>query len=683
MANRLARESSPYLLQHKDNPVDWYPWGEEAFRKAREEDKPILLSVGYSACHWCHVMERESFEDDATAAFMNEHFVNVKVDREERPDVDSLYMSAVQAMTGSGGWPMTVFLTPEGAPFYAGTYFPREPRGGMPGFLQVLASVADAYENRREEVLRSAGSVRDYLRRSVEAAMPEGTPGVSLLERAGEELTSEIDRRLGGFGGAPKFPQPMNLEFLLRYHLRTGSEEALSGVELTLEAMARGGIYDQLGGGFHRYSVDARWLVPHFEKMLYDNALLSRLYLDAYRLTGRDLYRRVAGETLDYVAREMTSPEGGFYSSEDADSEGEEGRFYVWSVREIRDALPPREARLAEVYWGVSERGNFEGKNILHVPRPPEEVARELGISPEELGRRVEEIREKLLAARGRRVRPGRDEKILVAWNGLMLRSFALASMVSGREDYLEIARRNAAFLLEKTRPDGRLRRSYKDGRAGEVPGYLEDYACLVEGLLALHEATLEPRWLVEARDLAEEMVALFWEEDEGRFYDAHAGHQELIARPRDLYDDATPSGNSVATGVLLELSLLLDRPDYREKAEKVLSSTSGAMEKVPGAFGWLLSVLDFYLAGPYEVAVIGEPGAEDTRELLRAMGSRYLPHRVVAGRSPRDERAAALSPLLEGREARGGRATAYVCRNYACQSPTTDPDELLRQLGG
>ena len=458
MANRLVNETSPYLLQHKDNPVDWYPWGEEALKRAREEDKPVLLSVGYSACHWCHVMERESFEDDETARMMNENFVNIKVDREERPDIDSIYMAAVQALTRHGGWPMTVFLTPDGAPFYGGTYFPPIPSRGMPSFQQLLLSVVDAYENRREEVLQNAQAVRDYLQASTAAVIPEAeTSGTELLDRAAGVLLSQLDRRFGGFGGAPKFPQAMNLEVLLRHHHRTGERSALDGVELTCRQMANGGIYDQLGGGFSRYSVDGYWLVPHFEKMLYDNALLSRLYLETYQATGDAFYRRIAEETLDYVLRDMTSEAGGFYSAEDADSEGEEGKFYVWTPEELEADLDPDEARLAARYWDVTERGNFEGKNILHVARPPEAVADEFGVSPEELWARIAGIRAKLFAVREERVRPGRDEKILAAWNGLMLRSFALAARVTGREDYREAAIENATFIVEKLIEDGRI----------------------------------------------------------------------------------------------------------------------------------------------------------------------------------------------------------------------------------
>ena len=681
MANRLAQETSPYLLQHKDNPVDWYPWGEEALKKARAEDKPILLSVGYSACHWCHVMERESFEDEATAALMNEHFVNIKVDREERPDVDSIYMSAVQAMTRHGGWPMTVFMTPDGAPFYGGTYFPPVPSRGMPSFKQLLLSLADAYTNRREEVLTSAENVREFLRESSTASLPRSEVSEGLLTHAASVLSGQIDSRFGGFGGAPKFPQTMNLEVLLRHYKRTGDRAALSGVELTCRQMANGGIYDQLGGGFARYSVDEYWLVPHFEKMLYDNALLARLYLEAYQATGDGFYRRIAEETLDYVMRDMTDPEGGFYSAEDADSEGVEGKFYVWTPEEIEGVLEPEDAKLAERYWDVTERGNFEGKNILNVPRPPEAVAAEFGLSTEELWRRISAIRQRLFAERENRVRPGRDEKVLAAWNGLMLRAFALAASITGREEYRRVAEKNASFLLEKLMVDGRLRRSYKDGQA-RFNGYLEDYACVADGLVALYEATFETRWLKEAGALADAVLDLFWEDAEGAFYDTAADHEELVTRPRDVYDNATPSGNSVAVDVFLKLSVLLDREDYRERAETVLENLSGGIARVPGGFGQLLSALDFYLSTPYEVAIIGEQEAPGTKVLLETVYSSYLPNKVVAGRSENDEEAARLVPLLADRPMRDGEPTAYVCVNYACQSPTTGPSELARQLG-
>jgi uncharacterized protein YyaL (SSP411 family) len=682
MANRLAKETSPYLLQHKDNPVDWYPWGEEALKRAREEDKPLLLSVGYSACHWCHVMERESFEDDETARMMNEHFVNVKVDREERPDIDSIYMAAVQALTRHGGWPMTVFLTPDGAPFYGGTYYPPNPSRGMPSFQQLLLSVVDAYENRREEVLQNAQAVSDYLQASTAAVMPEAeSAGTELLDRAAETLLSQLDRRFGGFGSAPKFPQAMNLEVLLRHYHRTEERSALDGVELTCRQMANGGIYDQLGGGFSRYSVDAYWLVPHFEKMLYDNALLSRLYLETYQATGDAFYRRIAEETLDYVLRDMTSEEGGFYSAEDADSEGEEGKFYVWTPDELEAILDPDEASLAARYWDVTERGNFEGKNILHVACPPEAVADEFGLSTEELWARIATIRAKLFAVREERVRPGRDEKILAAWNGLMLRSFALAARVTGREDYRKAAIKNATFIVEKLEEDGRIHRSYKDGRA-RFNGYLEDYAMVADGLVALYEATFETRWLVEADALLDAVSELFWDEEKRVFYDTPADHEELVTRPRDVYDNAAPSGTSVATEVLLKLALFLDRSDYRQRAEDVLEELAGGMEKVPSGFGRLLCALDLSISETREVAIVGDPEAPDTRDLLETVYSGYLPNKVVAGRGPDDEEAGGLIPLLAHRPAREGKATAYVCVHYACQTPTADPEELSRQLG-
>ena len=486
----------------------------------------------------------------------------------------------------------------------------------------------------------------------------------------------------GGFGGAPKFPQPMNLEVLLRHHRRTGDRGALAAVETTLRRMADGGIYDHLGGGFARYSVDAYWLVPHFEKMLYDNALLARIYLEAHQATGDPFHRRVAEETLDYVLRDMTSPEGGFYSAEDADSEGEEGKFYVWTPTEIEGVLDPDDARLALRFWDVTEGGNFEGKNILNVPRPLEVVADEFGISPEELWERIVGIREKLLAFRGERVRPGRDEKVLAAWNGLMLRAFALAARVTGREDYRGAARRNATFLLENMKTDGRLHRSHKDGRA-RFNGYLEDYAMVADGLVELYEATFETRWLAEADNLCDAMNELFWDEERGAFYDTPADHEELVTRPRDVYDNATPSGNSVAVEVMLRLALLLDRNDYRERAGEVLEEMGGGMEKIPSAFGRLIAALDFATSGTREIAIIGDPEAPDTRALIDVIYARYLPNKVIAGRAEDDAESAGLIPLLAQRPARDDKATAYVCEGYACQAPTTDPEELARQLDG
>ncbi len=677
--NRLARETSPYLLQHQYNPVDWYPWGEEAFARARAEDKPILLSVGYSACHWCHVMERESFEDPEIARLMNEHFVNVKVDREERPDVDAIYMQAVQSMTGHGGWPMTVFLTPEGVPFYGGTYFPPEDRHGLPGFPRVLQAVAEVYRARRAEAEAVGRQLLDHLRQAERVRPGADLLTRDLLDAAFRGLRAEFDPRHGGLGRAPKFPQPMIWDFLLRYWRRTGNPEALAMVERTLTRMARGGIYDQLGGGFHRYAVDGVWLVPHFEKMLYDNAQLALLYLHAWLATGTPEYRRVAVETLDYVVREMTDPEGGFYATQDADSEGEEGKFFLWTEGEIRGLLDPDEARAACLYWGVVDGPNFEGRHILHVAREPEEAARTLGLSAEALGALVAQARAKLFEARERRVRPGRDDKVLAGWNGLALRAFAEASRVLDRPDYRRVAERNAAFLLGALRRDGRLLRTWKAGQA-KLLGYLEDYAMVADGLLALHEATLERRWLEAAQELAEEMVRLFWDPEQEAFFDTGTDHEPLIVRPRSLFDSAVPCGTAVAADVLLRLAVLTGEAAYERRAVSAIRGVAPLLVRYPSGFGRFLAALDFHLGPAVEVAVLWPRGAAPPDRFLREVYARYLPTRVLTG-APEGESAA--GPLLAGRTTRGGQPTAYVCERYACQAPTTDPAELGRQLDG
>jgi uncharacterized protein YyaL (SSP411 family) len=680
-ANRLARETSPYLLQHAHNPVDWYPWGDEALRRARDEDRPILLSVGYSACHWCHVMERESFENDEVARLMNESFVNIKVDREERPDVDALYMTAVQQMTGRGGWPMTVFLMPDGTPFYGGTYFPPLPRHGLPAFSQILVAVADAYRERRDEVARSANELRLMLRQSMELRPPPSPLSPALLDAAYRGIASSFDRRHGGFGGAPKFPQPMVLDFLLRTWKRTGDEEALRMVVETLRAMARGGIYDQLGGGFHRYSVDARWLVPHFEKMLYDNALLARLYLHAWQATGDEELRRVAGEVLDYAVREMLSPEGGFYSAQDADSEGEEGRFYVWTPAEIDEALGPDDGPLFRAYFDVTAAGNFEGKNILHADRPAGEVAAELGVPASRLEDVVARGRETLYRVRAGRVWPGRDEKVLTAWNAMMLRSFAEAAAILDHPDYLQVARRCAAFLLGPLRADGRLLRSYRDGDA-RIDAFLEDHALLVDALVSLYEADFDPRWIAEARALAGEMVDRFWSEEDGMFFDAAGDGEPLVVRPRDINDSATPSGASAAATALLRLAALTGDESHERFAVRELENLSGLLERVPQGFGAMLSAVDRYLATAREVAIVGRPDAGDTRALLDVVRARYLPNTTVALRDPdRPEDPARDLPLLVDRPMVEGRAAAYVCERFACRRPVTTPAELEAEL--
>ncbi|GIW11249.1 MAG: thioredoxin domain-containing protein [Dehalococcoidia bacterium] len=542
MANRLQYETSPYLLQHAHNPVDWYPWGEEAFRRAREENKPVLLSIGYAACHWCHVMERESFEDEATAALMNELFINIKVDREERPDVDQVYMTAVQALTGQGGWPLTVFLTPTGEPFYGGTYFPPEDRHGLPAFRRVLRAVAEAYHTRPGEIAAAAHQITAHLREAQQLNAPPEPLQHAILDQAIRAVLPTFDQVNGGFGGAPKFPQAMTLELLLRQAARTGEVSLRAMVELTLQRMAAGGIYDQLGGGFHRYAVDAAWQVPHFEKMLYDNALLARLYLAAWLFTGEASFRRVAEETLDYVLREMAAPGGGFCSSQDADSEGEEGKYYLWTLGEILDLLGPEDGRLFAAFYGVTAEGNFEGKNILHGTGTLEEVAARSGVTPEDLQAVLARGRQRLLAAREQRVKPGRDEKVLTSWNGMLLRALAEAAAALGREDYRTAAEETATFLLETLRPQGRLLRTFKDGRA-HVLGYLEDYAHLIDGLLALYELTFAPCWLAEAEALADAMLDLFWDESLPGFYDTARDHEQLIVPPARRLRQCHPLG--------------------------------------------------------------------------------------------------------------------------------------------
>ena len=682
MANRLINETSPYLQQHAHNPVDWYPWGEEALSRAVEEDKPILLSIGYSACHWCHVMEHESFEDPDIAKLMNDNFVSIKVDREERPDLDSIYMQAVVAQTGRGGWPMTVFLTPEVKPFYSGTYFPPEDRHGMAGFPRVLTSLAEAYRTRRQEITDIGERLVVQIQREHAAIQATESLSEELLSQAFGNLATGFDTEHGGMGGAPKFPQPMVFEYLLRYHARTGTPEALEMVEQTLRLMAGGGIYDQLGGGFHRYSTDAVWLVPHFEKMLYDNALLSRLYLHAYQATGWAEYGRITRETLDYVLREMTDPKGGFYSTQDADSEGVEGKYFVWMQGEIASVLGEELGRVASVYYGVTGEGNFEGANILHVPQEPSTVARQLAMSEEELLSTVQEASEELLEARKDRIPPAKDEKVLTAWNGMMLRSMAEAAAAFNRDDYLAAAVANATFLLGSMRKDGRLLRTYKNGEA-KLKGYLEDYAFLVDGLLALYEATFNGRWLREARALVDGMVALFWDSDQEALYDTGSDHEELIVRPREVTDNAMPSGGSVAAEVLLRLALFTGEEGYAEKAVATLRPMAELMSLHPMGFGHWLCALDFSLATPKEIAVVGPRSDPGTRALLDTIFNRYLPNRVVAGRETEGPAAAGDTPLLEEKGMLGGRPTAYVCENYLCQAPVTDAEALAAQLAG
>ena len=663
--NHLINESSPYLLQHAHNPVDWYPWGEEAFAKARRENKPVLLSIGYSACHWCHVMAHESFENEDIAQLMNQLFVNIKVDREERPDLDQIYMNAVQMMTHHGGWPMTVFLTPDGVPFYGGTYFPPQDRYNMPGFPRVLISVAEAYRDRPADIAETGTSLVNELRRLSTTSGSDHPLEKELLDAAYIGMVKSYDPVNGGFGGAPKFPPAMALELLLRTYERTGNPEPLRMVSNTCEKMARGGMYDQLGGGFHRYSTDAKWLVPHFEKMLYDNALLSRLYLHYFQVSQSPLARETAEGILDYVLREMTDPAGGFYSTQDADSEGHEGKFFVWDISEIKSVLGEEDAARFASYYNLTEGGNFEGKNILNVnpsAQPPKP-----------------ETRKKLFEYREKRIKPDRDEKIITAWNGLMLASFAEAGVILDRPDYTEAARRNADFVLSNLQRDGLLLRTYKDGVA-KFNAYLEDYAFLIEGLVTLYEATGELRWLKSALALTDRMIEEFWDEEGRGFYFTGKSHEDLIVRSKDYFDNATPSGNSVAAGALLRLAILANKEKYRELAQTVLSEIAESTRRYPSGFGYALSAMDFLLSQPKEIAIVGKDST-DVKPLLQETWRKYLPNKVVAPGFIDETEAAETVPLLQNRPLLNGLATAYVCQNYTCKQPVTSPAALAAEL--
>ena len=678
MANRLASETSPYLLQHAQNPVDWYPWGTEAFEAARAQDKPVFLSVGYSACHWCHVMEHESFENEVTAALMNRHFISIKVDREERPDVDAIYMKAVQAMTEHGGWPMSVFLTPEGEPFYGGTYFPDKARHGLPSFTQLLERIAQAWQTRRSDLVDSGSRLSGVLAQSVGSSRASALTAAdaSVLDAALNGVRRSFDSVNGGWGGAPKFPQPAIIEFVLRRQLATGDASLLGMVTSTLDAMAHGGIYDQLGGGFHRYAVDRIWLVPHFEKLLYDNAQLARVYLHAWQVTGKPLYRRIVEETLDYAAREMRERGGGFYSAQDADSEGEEGRFFVWTPAQI--AAVTDDAALVMAAYGVTEGGNFEGANILHGVRPTEDLASEFGVTADgvtaaEVDARLRRAREQLLAARGTRVRPSTDDKVLTSWNGLMLTAFAEAARALDREDYLAIAQSNAAFVLSQSRAsDGRLLRTWKGGEA-KLNGYLEDYALYAEGLLELYQATFDPEWFDSAVELADRILAHFADPASG-FFDTSDDHEQLLFRPKETQDGAMPSGGSVAAMVLAKLGAYTGNTGYSDAAESALASMRSQMSRAPLGFASWLSALDFVLSEPSELAIVGV----DPRPMLRVVSSAYRPNLVVAAKVGDVESSV---PLLADRDAVDGAATAYLCRHFACELPVTSVDGLAALL--
>ncbi|MCC6493122.1 MAG: thioredoxin domain-containing protein [Pirellulales bacterium] len=690
MANHLASETSPYLLQHQNNPVDWYPWGPEALARAKREGRPIFLSIGYSACHWCHVMEQESFEDPRIAALINERFVPIKVDREERPDLDQIYMNATQMLTGRGGWPMSVFLTPELKPFYAGTYFPPSGRGGMPGFDQVLLAVHEAWTQRREEVERMSAELTAQLDRAGRVAGGGAALSTELFEHAVNQLARAFDHAWGGFGGAPKFPHPMDLQLLLRFWNRTGHGHSLEMVRTTLDRMAAGGIYDHLGGGFARYSVDARWLVPHFEKMLYDNALLAATYAEAYQATGDENYARVARETIDYILRDMTDPAGGFYSAEDADSEGEEGKFYVWTPDEIEAVLGEEAGTTFGRVYDVTDAGNFEGRNILNMPKSIAQAARIMGRDAEELAAELAASRQKLLEARQRRIRPAKDDKIIVAWTGLLIDALARAAAALSEPRYAAAAGAAADFSHDKMqRADGRLLHTYRRGQA-KLDAYLDDYSALANGLVSLYEATFAGDRLEEAARLMDVVLEHFADRDGGGFFFTADDHERLIARNKDATDNSTPSASALAATALVRLGKLTGEAKYAMAAEGALVAAAGLLEQAPTAMGQMFLALDYYLGPTYELALVGDAGHVDAQAALRELGRRYLPNKVAAGRidAGAGDTPALLGALLGGKAiAAGGEPTLYVCQGYTCQEPvrglaaiTTTLDALTRR---
>jgi len=685
-ANRLAQETSPYLLQHAHNPVDWYPWGEEAFATARSRQMPIFLSVGYSACHWCHVMERESFENPRIAALMNEQFINVKVDREERPEIDQIYMSAVQLITGQGGWPMSVFLTPEGAPFFGGTYWPPVSRHGMPGFTDILTKLSQFWQGNRDECIQKGSELVEAINQLHHQEQARNPLQLELLQHAQHRLMQSADREQGGFGNVPKFPHPVDLRVLLRCWKRFGNSEVLQTVRLTLDKMAAGGIYDQLGGGFARYATDRFWLVPHFEKMLYDNAQLVPVYLEGWQATGDADYLRVARESLDYVLREMTSPEGSFYSTQDADSEGEEGKFYVWSEAEIQECLGAEAAALFMNCYSVTAGGNWEGHNILHRQHSWEKLANATGKSVAQLQLELRASAEKLLARRSQRVWPDRDDKQIVAWNGLMLSAFSRAAHLLEDETYRQTALQAGHFLLEKLRkPDGSLWHCRNQGE-NRFNGFLDDYACLIEGLCDLFMATLEPFALQGATDLTDKMLARFYDSDTQAFHYTPDDHEPLIVRVRDRYDSAIPSGTNLAIHALLRVAQLTDRGDWREIAAGCLEAVSGTVRQQPSGMGQALLALDQLLGPVYETILVTEAAtdsASESQQLRSQLKSQYLPRHLVLTptESQLREMSFEQSSLLAGKQTLQAEPTFYLCRQGVCEAPVQGRELIGQQL--
>jgi len=690
--NRLIHDKSPYLQQHAYNPVDWYPWDDEAFTKAKQENKPIFLSIGYSTCHWCHVMEQESFENPEVANLLNQWFVSIKVDREEHPDVDQLYMQAVQAMTGQGGWPLTVFLTPDLKPFFGGTYFPPERRLNLPGMKEVLPAIAQAWKTKREELVNSADQLTALLQQLAKSAQP-GSLTIETLHKAFNQAAMAFDPTFGGFGSAPKFPRSHELSFLLHYWARTHSAQALEMVTTTLQHLARGGIHDHLGGGFHRYSTDARWLVSHFEKMLYDQALLARTFLEAYQVAKTAQFAEAARGIFDYVLRDMTDPQGGFYTAEDADSEGQEGKFYVWRPEEIIGILGQEDGELVNRFYGITPEGNFSaeggsasggehGTNILHIEQPLEAFAKLKGHDLDTLTQRLAQARQKLLEVRSRRVRPHRDEKILTSWNGLMIASLSYGARILNDPRYLDAARHAAQFVLTHLRQDGKLLRRYRDGQA-RYPGTLEDYAFFSWGLVELYQASGEPQWLAEAVALTDQMIQRFWDEQGGGLFLRSKDDEPLIVSSKELYDGATPSGNSVAALVLLKVGRLTANERFESHGRRLLETFAQTVDQHPFAYPQLLTALDFALGPTQEIVVAGDPQDPQTIRMLQAVHERFLPRAVLAFHGPDQEGKAieALVPYIQAQQPLNGKPTAYVCENYVCKLPVTTLEQLERLL--
>lgn len=688
--NHLAQEKSPYLLQHADNPVDWYPWGDEAFKKAREENKPIFLSIGYSTCHWCHVMEHESFEDKDVAKLMNDTFVSIKVDREERPDIDNIYMTVCQMMTGGGGWPLTIVMTPDKKPFFATTYIPKEGRFGRAGMMDLVPRLHEIWENRKEDVLKSADQITELLQQSQSSSEKTEELTKSDLDKTYDQLHQRFDPFYGGFGSAPKFPTPHTLSFLLRNWKRTHNPKTLEMVEKTLDGMRAGGIYDQIGFGFHRYSTDKKWLVPHFEKMLYDQALLTLAYTEAYQATGKLRYKETLQEILTYILRDMTSPEGGFYSAEDADSEGEEGKFYVWDESELRKIIGSDSDLFIKVF-NVKSDGNFvdsvtnemPGTNILHLNKSWSEIAKENDVTEKELRQIVERSRKRLFEVREKRIHPYKDDKILTDWNGLMIAAMAHASQALQDPQYAEAAKKSANFILQKMKTDdGSLLHRYREGEAG-LPAHVDDYAFFIWGLLELYEATFDPAWLKSAIELNQYLIAHYWDNQRGGFYFTSDKGEELITRTKEIYDGAVPSGNSVAMSNLLRLGRITANTDFEKKAAQIAKTFSESVRMAPSAHTMLMQALDFAIGPSYEIVIAGNPEADDTKKMIQALGQHFLPNKIVLMR-PLDSENPEISSIAEFtkyQKAVNDKATAYVCLKYACKNPTTDPARMLELL--